>query len=254
MPNINSLEYQRTLLKQERAVEYSELWEAVLAVSEAFKALGVEFPDVHIRRAQEALLRAGKLTPGDLPDAVIAEIATVGAARIWEPDMGQVFEGEPIITASGDTYICTTTHKAQPLYEPGTEGGRTLFRVIRAEPESGYLDFAWGEFVPYGAVRRDPTDGKLYTPIHTEGITLYEPHYPSLVPSQYTEYTPSGGEGDGEPTTYPKWSEVEDGHVFEVDTYFTDYGKTYHVLRQFAKQADWRPPALNGNFYEEVTA
>lgn len=268
MPNINSLEYKRTLLKQERAVEYSELWEAVLAVSEALKALGVEFPDVHIRRAQEALLRAGKLTPGDLPDAVIAEIATVGAARIWEPDMGRVFEGEPIITASGDTYICTTTHKAQPLYEPGTEGGRTLFRLIRSEPETGYLDFAWGEHVPYGSVRRDPTDNKLYTPIHPEGITLYEPHYPSLVPSQYKEYTESGSEtggedsggstggdsGGSETTAYPKWSELEDGHVFNVGDYFTDYAKTYHVLRQFTKQANWRPPALTGDFYEEVTA
>ena len=94
------------------------------------------------------------------------------------------------------------------------------------------------------------------------------PHYPSLVPSQYKEYTESGSEtggedsggstggdtGGSETTTYPKWSELEDGHVFNVGDYFTDYAKTYHVLRQFTKQANWRPPALTGDFYEEVTA
>ena len=63
-----------------------------------------------------------------------------------------------------------------------------------------------------------------------------------------------GDTGGSETTTYPKWSELEDGHVFNVGDYFTDYAKTYHVLRQFTKQANWRPPALTGDFYEEVTA
>ena len=168
MPNVNSLEYQRTLQKQEKAVELVDIWTAILDAGEAIKALGGSYPDEHIRKAQDALLRAGKLATGDLTDDVIKEIATVGTARIWAASMGQVFAGETIIDGtSGETYICTQTHQAQALYAPGTVGGRTLFRLIREEPEEPgtYLDFAWGEHVPYGSVRRDPIDGKLYTPI-----------------------------------------------------------------------------------------
>ena len=154
MPNVNSLEYQRTLQKQEKAVELMDIWAAILDAAEAIKALGGSYPDEHIRKAQDALLRAGKLATGDLTDDVIKEIATVGTARIWAANMGQVFAGETIIDGtSGETYICTVTHQTQALYAPGTEGGRTLFRLIREEPEEPgtYLDFAWGEHVPYGA-------------------------------------------------------------------------------------------------------
>ena len=63
-----------------------------------------------------------------------------------------------------------------------------------------------------------------------------------------------GDTGGSETTAYPKWSELEDNHVFNVGDYFTDYGKTYHVLRQFQKISSYRPPALSGDFYEEVTA
>ncbi|OPZ65874.1 MAG: hypothetical protein BWY85_00233 [Firmicutes bacterium ADurb.Bin506] len=260
MPDItSSLEYGRILRKQEKAREESDIWAAILALGDALAAAGITVPEIHIQKAQEALLRADVIEAGDLPDATLAAVATVGSARIWKPTMGQIFKNEPIIAEDGSTYICRQPHLAQAGWAPGTEGGRTLFRLIRSEPETGYLDFAWGEHVPFGSVRRDPTDDKLYTPIHPEGVTLYEPHYPNLVPSQYTEYTPEGGgeQGGGEepePAAHPKWSEVPDGYTFEPGTYFTDYSKTYHVLRQFTKQANWRPPALNGDFYEEATA
>ena len=213
MPNVNSLEYQRTLQKQEKAVELVDIWAAILDAGEAIKALGGSYPDEHIRKAQDALLRAGKLATGDLTDDVIKEIATVGTARIWAANMGQVFAGETIIDGtSGETCICTVTHQAQALYAPGTEGGRTLFRLIREEPEEPgtYLDFAWGEHVPYGAVRRDPIDGKLYTPIKEAGVTLYEPHYPHLVPSEYKLYEDGGEEPEPgpEPEPEPAMAEV----------------------------------------------
>lgn len=119
MPNVNSLEYQRTLQKQEKAVELMDIWAAILDAAEAIKALGGSYPDEHIRKAQDALLRAGKLATGDLTDDVIKEIATVGTARIWAANMGQVFAGETIIDGtSGETYICTVTHQAQALYAP----------------------------------------------------------------------------------------------------------------------------------------
>ena len=114
MSNVNSLEYQRTLQKQEKAVELVDIWAAILDAGEAIKAIGGSYPDEHIRKAQDALLRAGKLATGDLTDDVIKEIATVGTARIWSANMGQVFAGETIIDGtSGETYICTVTHKSQ---------------------------------------------------------------------------------------------------------------------------------------------
>lgn len=71
---------------------------------------------------------------------------------------------------------------------------RSIFRVLRHEPvEIGaYLDFVWCEHVPYRAVRRDPVDGKLYTPIDESGVTLYEPNYPHLVPVSYKPYEEEG--------------------------------------------------------------
>ncbi len=263
MPNVNSLEYQRTLQKQEKAVELVDIWAAILDAGEAIKALGGSYPDEHIRKAQDTLLRAGKLATGDLTDDVIKEIATVGTARIWAANMGQVFAGETIIDGtSGETYICTVTHQAQALYAPGTEGGRTLFRLIREEPEEPgtYLDFAWGEHVPYGAVRRDPIGGKLYTPIKEAGVTLYEPHYPHLVPSEYKLYEDGGEEPEPgpepepEPGDVPDWDGLEEGHTFAVGDHFTHDGTEYEVLRAFNKQENWAPPALLNDYYKEVSA
>lgn len=269
MPNVNSLEYQRTLSKQEKAVELADIWAAILDAGEAIKALGGTYPDEHIRKAQDALLRSGKLATGDLADDVIKEIATVGTARIWAADMGQVFAGETVIDgSSGETYICTVAHQAQALYAPGTVGGRTLFRLIREEPEEPgtYLDFAWGEHVPYGAVRRDPIDSKLYTPIKEAGVTLYEPHYPHLVPSEYKLYEDGGDEPTPEPepepepepgpepSDIPDWNELEAGHTFTVGDHFIYNGTEYEVLRAFNKQENWAPPALLNDYYKEVSA
>ena len=133
---------------------------------------------------------------------------------------------------------------------PGSTAARTLFRLLRTEPEDGtVLDFVWGELVPYGAKRRDPQDGKVYTPIHEQGVTLYEPHYPHLVPSEYKLVEDSSG-GDGGDDTVPRWADLEDGHTFNVGDRFSDYGKTYEVLRQFFKADSYRPPALIGDFYQ----
>lgn len=261
MPNVNSLEYQRTLQKQEKAVELVDIWAAILDAGEAIKALGGSYPDEHIRKAQDALLRAGRLATGDLTDDVIKEIATVGTARIWAADMGQVFAGETIIDGtSGETYICTVTHKSQAGWAPGTVGGRTLFRLIREEPEEPdtYLDFEWGEHVPFGAVRRDPIDGKLYTPIKEAGVTLYEPHYPYLVPSEYKLYEDGGEEPEPEPEPEPSgvsdWNDLEANHPFSVGDHFTHNSTEYEVLRAFTKQEHWAPPALLNDYYKEVSA
>lgn len=67
--------------------------------------------------------------------------------------MGTIFKDEPIVGPDSELYICTTQHQAQADWAPGTVGGRTLFRPLRSEPEEpgGYLDFMWGEHVPYGS-------------------------------------------------------------------------------------------------------
>lgn len=104
-------------------------------------------------------------------------------------------------------------------------------------------------FGVYGVKRRDPQDGKVYTPIHEQGVTLYEPHYPHLVPSEYKLVEDSSG-GDGGDDTVPRWADLEDGHTFNVGDRFSDYGKTYEVLRQFFKADSYRPPALIGDFYQ----
>ena len=123
-----------------------------------------------------------------------------------------------------------------------------------------YLDFAWGEHVPYGSVRRDPIDGKLYTPIKEAGVTLYEPHYPHLVPSEYKLYEDGGEEPEPgpepepEPGDVPDWDGLEESHTFAVGDHFTHDGTEYEVLRAFNKQENWAPPALLNDYYKEVSA
>lgn len=249
-----SLEKQRALQRSEKAKEASELWEAILAVNDALVAVGAEpLPPVHVRRAQGYLMRAGVIGAGDLPDEALEEIATVGGSRLWEPNMGPVYQNETVFMPDGTFYVCTQPHHAQAGWEPGSEGGRTMFRIIRKEPEAEdeVLDFVWGELVPFGAVRRDPSNGKYYTPIREHGITLYEPHYPHLVPSEYQEVPNPGGE-EPTPEEYPRWADLPEAHPFKTGDFFMDYGKTYEVLRDFNKQADWRPPALIDNFYKVV--
>ena len=117
-------------------------------------------------------------------------MAAADGVRIWSADIGTIYKGEPIVGLDQQIYICKKTHQSRSDFEPGSEGSRSMFRVLRHEPvEIGvYLDFVWCEHVPYGAVRRDPVDGKLYTPIDESGVTLYEPNYPHLVPVSYKPY------------------------------------------------------------------
>ena len=247
---MRSLDEARAYQKQEKSADTYELWAAVLAIHEALvEAGGPGLPDLHVNRARANLIRAGQARSGDYTDADLKEIAAADGTRIWSATMGTIFKDEPIVGPDGELYICSMQHQAQASWEPGTEGGRTLFRPLRSEPETPgeYLDFIWGEHVPYGAVRRDPVDEQLYTPIKEAGITLYEPHYPHLVPSEYKLYE------ETEPGGVPAWEELEDNHTFQVGDHFTYAGAEYEVLRVFNKQTGWEPPALLDDYYQAVT-
>ena len=248
----------RALLAVEEAQAQQYIWEAVIATHNALVAAGFTgLPDVHIERAKAALMRAGAIDAGELPDTELRAIAVTSGARVWSEIVGTIYKNEQITDGEGHFYICLQQHNRQADWAPGATGTHALFRPIRDEPEEGtVLDFVWGEFVPFGVQRRDPIDNKIYTPISANGVTLYEPHYPHLVPSQYMEVQATGGGsesgGDTPATSYPRWADLEDNHPFTAGDHFTDYGKTYEVLRVFTKQANWRPPALIDDFYKEV--
>lgn len=255
MSDNRTLSEARALQVHEGAAEQVQLWEAILAAHNALVEGGLPgLPSIHVERAQAALLRAGSKSAGDYTDTELRAIAVTGGARLWAEITGVIYKNEPVVGVDGTFYITLQQHYKNPDWAPGSEGGRTLFRPIRDELEDGtVLDFMWGELVPYGAKRRDPIDGKVYTPIHENGVTLYEPHYPHLVPSEYklAEDEDTGGGQEGE--TPPRWADLSDNHLFNVGDFFTDYGKTYEVLRQFYKQADYRPPALIDDYYKLAT-
>lgn len=251
---MRSLDEARAYQKQEKSVDNYELWAAILAAHDALVELGGPgLPELHVNRARANLIRAGQVESGDYTDVELKAIAAADGTRIWSATMGTIFKDEPIVGPDSELYICTVQHQAQANWAPGTEGGRTLFRPLRSEPEAPeeYLDFIWGEHVPYGSVRRDPVDQKLYTPIKEAGITLYEPHYPHLVPSEYKLYEEE--EPEPEPEDIPDWDELEANHIFQVGDHFTYDGAEYEVLRQFAKQEGWQPPALLDDYYKAVS-
>lgn len=261
MDNNTTLSAARALIAQEEAQAQQYIWEAVIATHNALVAEGFTgLPSVHVERAKAVLMRAGAIDAGELPDTELRAIAVTTGTRIWSEIVGTIYKNEQITDGEGNFYICLQQHTKQADWAPGATGIHALFRPVRSEPEDGaILDFVWGEFVPFGVQRRDPIDNKIYTPISANGITLYEPHYPHLVPSQYVEVTSGGGEGGGGGTggdtptpTYPRWADLEENHAFAIGDHFTDYGKTYEVLRVFTKQANWRPPALLNDFYKEV--
>ena len=257
---MRNLEETRAYNKQEKSTETSELWSAILATHEALLALGgTGLPELHVNRAKANLIRAGEATSGDFTDDDLKQIAASDGTRVWSATMGTVFKDEPIVH-DGELYICLQQHRAQAGWALGTIGGRTLFRLLRSEPEEPgvYLDFEWGEHVPYGAVRRDPIDDQLYTPIKEAGVTLYEPHYPHLVPSEYKLYEEPepepGPEPEPEPGDVPDWDDLDEGHTFQVGDHFTYGGTEYEVLRAFNKQANWAPPALIDDYYQVADA
>ena len=247
---MRNIEEARAYQAQEKSRDNSELWEAVLAAHEALVALGSPgLPELHVNRAKANLIRAGVISTGDFTDEELNAIATADGTRVWSPEMGTIFKSEAIIGEDGETYIATVQHEAQAGWGPGTEGGRTMFRPLRKEPEAPgeYLTFVWGEHVAFGHVRRDPINNLLYTPIRETGVTLYEPHYPHLVPSEYKLYEEEGG-------GVPDWNDLEENHTFAVGDHFTYEGTEYAVLRVFNKQAGYEPPALLDDFYEVATA
>jgi hypothetical protein len=74
---------------------------------------------------------------------------------------------------------------------------------------------------------------------------------PSDDDEEVVEPTNDGAETET-PPSYPRWADFPNNYPFAVDEYFTYYGKLYHVICAFNKQADRQPPALNGDFYEAV--
>ena len=164
---MKTLEEARAYAKQEKSVETQEIWEAILAIHKALVLMGsAGLPERIVSIAGANLVRSGAVESGDFTDEQLTSMATADGVRVWEANMGMIFKDEPVIGPDQELYICQQQHQAQAGWAPGSEGGRTLFRLLRKEPEEPgtYLDFAWGEHVPYGAVRRDPIDGKLYTP------------------------------------------------------------------------------------------
>lgn len=252
---MKTLEEARAYAKQERSVETQEIWEAILAIHKALVLMGsAGLPERIVSIAGANLVRSGAVESGDFTDEQLSSMATADGVRVWEANMGMIFKDEPVIGPDQELYICQQQHQAQAGWAPGSEGGRTLFRLLRKEPEEPgtYLEFAWGENVPYGAVRRDPIDGKLYTPIKEAGVTLYEPHYPHLVPSEYKLYKDGGEIPEPEPSSAPDWNDLEANHPFAVGDHFTYNGTEYEVLRVFSKLDHWAPPALLNDYYKAV--
>lgn len=252
---MKTLEEARAYAKQERSVETQEIWEAILAIHKALVLMGsAGLPERIVSIAGANLLRSGAVESGDFTDEQLSSMATADGVRVWEANMGMIFKDEPVIGPDQELYICQQQHQAQAGWAPGSEGGRTLFRLLRKEPEEPgtYLEFAWGENVPYGAVRRDPIDGKLYTPIKEAGVTLYEPHYPHLVPSEYKLYEDGGEIPEPEPSSAPDWNDLEANHPFAVGDHFTYNGTEYEVLRVFSKLDHWAPPTLLNDYYKAV--
>lgn len=275
-----SLAQARALREIERAMDTSDIWETILALTEAVDAMTAAtvvepqvqtfglmaapmtasapqqgIAPIHTRRAQGNLLRAGVLNAGDLTDTVLREIANVIGSRPWASTLGPVYLNETVYQPDGRFYVCLKQHIANAQMVPGSEEALRHFRELRQEPGEGEppLDFVWGERVPYTAIRRDPEDGKYYTPTYEQGVTLYEPHFPHLVPGEYQEVAePVTLSTEPEVNEPPRWADLPDGHPFEVGDCFTDYSKTYMVTTAFTKEAQTRPPALLGESYKQV--
>ena len=142
----------RELNKQEEAQRQLHLWAAILATHDALIAGGLTgLPAVHVERAKAAPLRAGDKDAGDYTDTELRAITVTSGARVWsEIDDGDpIFRNEAVVGSNGDLYITTRQHYKRSDLLPGSTAARTLFRLLRTEPEdSTVLDFVWGELVP----------------------------------------------------------------------------------------------------------
>lgn len=243
------------LSERELAVRMPDNLEYLLDLDRRVSALEGSACSEKALHAMDMLMDAGRLRPGDVANEVLQSLAEA-RARAWSADMGWIGVDD-FVTYEGDLYIAMQSHQTQTNAAPGTAGGLALFRLVRDEPGEGsgdVLEFVIGEYVPYGALRRDPVDGKVYTPVKGQGVTLYD-HRPGLVPSEY-KLVDAGEDGENpdpdEPPeeTVPKWVDLPEGHLFKTGDQFLYNGKAYAVLRDFNKQAGWAPPALIDNFYE----
>lgn len=79
---------------------------------------------------------------------------------------------------------------------------------------------------------------------------------PSEYPQNWTLYTgevEEPTEPDSPASTAPDWNDLEAGHTFNIGDHFIYEGIEYEVLRQFALQDNWAPPALLNDYYVEVS-
>lgn len=182
---MKTLDEARAYAKQEKSRDTCEIWEAILAAHDALVAIGSPgLPERYVSIARSNLVRAGSVESGSFTDDDLTAMATADGVRVWEADMGMIFKDEPVIGPDQELYICQQQHQAQAGWAPGSEGGRTLFRLLRKEPEEPgtYLEFAWGEHVPYGAVRRDPSTGNSIPPSRRRASLSTSPIIRTLFP------------------------------------------------------------------------
>ena len=133
---MKTLEEARAYAKQERSVETQEIWEAILAIHKALVLMGsAGLPERIVSIAGANLVRSGAVESGDFTDEQLTSMATADGVRVWEANMGMIFKDEPVIGPDQELYICQQQHQAQAGWAPGSEGGRTLFRLLRKEPE-----------------------------------------------------------------------------------------------------------------------
>ena len=237
--NLASLRKQR---QREKDAADKDIWMAMQEVANCLTASGVEVPeDVrHIINAH--MLRGGAVPIDAYTDGELMNMMRHLTAGEWQPAMGQILPGDIVIGGDGKMYFCMVGHYADEAPGPGSPCAGHSLRVLRDEPEEGYLDVAWGERVAYGCVRRDPSNGELYTPTDPAGVVVYEPNYPSLTPTLFEQYNP-----------VLKWTELSATHQLHAGDVFEYSRKRYIALKDFIKSDDLKPPKGIDDYYEAAT-
>lgn len=143
-----------------------------------------------------------------------------------------------------------TPIESQP---PHGEGMLAVYRPINPEHAGTQEDpIPW----VYGM---DCFAGKYYS---YEGTVYRVASGGDMIPCVWAPGTPglwqwevvSSTEEPVEPSQYPAWEDMTAGTALSVGSYFTYQGKTYRVLRAMTVTPGWEPPALLGDFYEEVAS